>query len=243
MLCSLYHELRGFHTDPRRVYSGASNHSEHWQLRVKGHTHRKALRSNLPGSARLPDASLRANPTVKKNCSLHKSKQQHGLEVSAGIKRIINTWSLYQLEWRHRRSTFAPGMPGIPSRPSTPGKPWSNTSTQQRGGGVIGCYSGASGWTSALISNQWSLTASPFGPGTPVIPLGPWEPWAKKKKTVWGGSVCWVCAPKSRWTRVFFTPLNQVNASIWPFHLQAQAHPSLLADLDPPEITRRLVSS
>lgn len=36
----------------------------------------------------------------------------------------------------------------------------------------------------------------------------------------------------------FLTPLNNANASIWPFHLQARARPLLLADLDPPEIMR-----
>lgn len=87
-----------------------------------------------PGAPAFPMPPCGWTPQLKKNCSLNNSTQQHGLEVLAGIERIINTWSLYQLEWRHRRSTFAPGMPGIPSRPSTPGKPWSNTSTQQRRG-------------------------------------------------------------------------------------------------------------
>lgn len=47
------------------VYSGASNHMESWQLGVKGHTHRKPLRSNLSRNACLPNASLWANPQWK----------------------------------------------------------------------------------------------------------------------------------------------------------------------------------
>lgn len=85
----------------RWVYSGESNQSQSWQFRVKGHTHRKPLKSDLSRNACLPDASLQRESESEKV-----------------------TLTFYQ--WINRRwcSTFAPGIPGIPSRPSTPGKPW-----------------------------------------------------------------------------------------------------------------------
>lgn len=91
--------------------------SQSWQFRIKGHTHRKALRADLSWSACLPDTSLQGEWECRKT--------QANIEANG---RRAPTSEHRDLQHYNRiceiAETFAPGIPGIPSRPSTPGKPW-----------------------------------------------------------------------------------------------------------------------
>lgn len=88
------------------VYSGASNRSQSWQFGVKGHTHRKPLKSNLSRNACLSNASLRRENRQWKRIEADTAPSNQ-LAMFLFLQSIQNNKGILYLCSRHARNTLA----------------------------------------------------------------------------------------------------------------------------------------